>query len=226
MRTNQYIKEINQYRSDLSEENQKKFDEILLKIRFSNICNHDAEEFSHHCLDLFLQAEKEQTLIEEVLNTTDISAFCSNFIEETKRGYSIFQKLYWRLSSLPIIIFLFTGIWEMLVGYLIKAWVSKETLFTVPITLSMIVDTLAVILLVDLLIHNSYYFCNIFNGADKKKDRILTVFLWLGFCGLTALFVISKLFLTSILFHLNYLIFMGILGLLCIVQNLVENRKA
>lgn len=225
MRTKQYIKEINKYRPNLSTENQEKFDEILLKIRFSNICNHDAEEFSHHCLDLFLQAELEKTPIEEVLNTTDLNAFCNDFIEETTRGYSFFQKLYWRMSNLPMIVFLFTGIFEMLSGYLIKAWVNKQALFTVPVTISMIVNLLFVIIVIDYLIHHSYYFYNIFNGTDKKKDRIATICLWLGFCGLIGLFVLSKLFLGHILFYVNYLIFMGILGVFCILQMLFENRK-
>lgn len=225
MRTKQYIKEINKYRENLSKENQDKFDEILLKIRFSNICNHDAEEFSHHCLDLFLQAEKEQIPIEDVLNTHDINTFCNDFIEETKRGYSPLQKLYWRIGNLPFILFLFTGIWEMLIGYLIKAWVQKQTLFMVPVTLSMVVDFILVMILVDFLLNQSYFFHRIFNGTDKRKDRIATVCLWLGFCMLTALFVLSKLYLNYVLFHVNYFIFMAALGLLCLLQLFFENRK-
>jgi len=225
MRTKQYIKEINKYRENLSKENEEKFDEILLKIRFSNICDHDAEEFSHHCLDLFLQAEKDQIPIEEVLNTTDLNAFCNDFIDETKRSYTLLQKVYWRIANLPIIIFLFTGIWEMLIGYLIKAWVHKQTLLTVPVTLAMVVDSLIVIIIVDFFMNQSYYLYCIFNGTDKRKNRIATFCLWLGFCMLTALFVLSKLYLNYILFDVNYLIFMAVLGLFCLLQMLFENRK-
>lgn len=225
MRTKQYIKEINQYRVNLSTENQEKFDEILLKIRFSNINNHNAEEFSHHCLDLFLQAEKQQIPIEEVLNTSDLDAFCNDFIEETKSSYTNLQKLYWRFSNIPIIIFLFTGIWEMLIGYLLKAWFHKQSAFAVPVTVSMLVNTLLVIILVDVLINRAYYFFCSFSGNDKRKSRIATFFLWLGFCTLTALFVLSKLYLSNILFSVNYLIFMGVLGCIIFIQMLFENRK-
>jgi len=225
MRTKQYIKEINKYSTQLSKENQEKFDVILLKIRFSNINDHDAEEFSHHCLDLFLRAEKTQAPIEEVLGASDLNAFCNEFIEETQDGYSFVQKLYWHINTLPIIVIMFTGIWEMLIGYLIKIWVKKQILFTVPVTLSMVVDTLIVIVVVTVLIRNSYYFFTVFNGDDKSKDRIATFLLWLGFCALTGLFVVSKLYLTRILFSVNYFVFMGVFGAILFLQHLVENRN-
>lgn len=226
MRTKQYIKEINQYRPKLSPENQEKFDEILLKLRFSRICDHDAEEFSHHCLDLFLQAEKEQIPIEEILNTSDLDAFCNEFIKETKQGYSFLQKLYWRFSTIPLVFLLFTGIWEMLIGYLSKAWFARQVTFLVPVTFSMVLDLILVLFLVDFLLNKSYFFSKIFNGPDKKKDRIATFGLFLGFVLLTGVFVISKLFFSQVLFSVNYLMFMATLGTICALQWFFENRKA
>lgn len=226
MRTKQYIKEINQYRPNLSPENQEKFDEILLKLRFSKLCDHDAEEFSHHCLDLFLQAEKDQIPIEDILNTSDLGTFCNEFIQETKQGYSFLQKLYWRFNTIPLILLLFTGIWEMLIGYLSNAWFERQVTFLAPVTVSMVLDVLLVLFLVDLLLNKTYFFSKIFNGTDKKKDRMATFGLFLGFVLLTGLFVISKLFFTQVLFSVNYLIFMGTLGTICALQWFLENRKA
>lgn len=225
MHTKQYIEEINKYSRQLSKENQEKFDQILLKIRFSTINDHDAEEFSHHCLDLFLQAEKNQTPIEEVLGTRDLDDFCNDFIEETKSGYSYFQKLYWRVNMLPMILFLFTGVFEMLLGYLVRAWIKQDTFLTVPFTLSMLIDTLVVIIITAVMIKKTNYFYRIFNGNDKRKDRLVTFYLWLGSCAITGLFVVSKLFLPQILFTVNYLVFMGVLGTIWFVQHLVENRN-
>ena len=225
MHTKQYIEEINKYSRQLSKENQVKFDQILLKIRFSPINDHDAEEFSHHCLDLFLQAEKNQTPIEDVLGKSNLDDFCNDFIEETQSGYSYFQKLYWRINMLPMILFLFTGIFEMLVGYLVRAWIKQETFLTIPFTLSMLVDTLIVIFITAVMINKTNYFYRIFTGDDKRKDRLVTFILWLVFCAITGLFVVSKLFLPQILFTVNYLVFMGTLGTIWVVQHLVENRN-
>lgn len=225
MRTKQYIKEINKYSCNLSDENKEKFDELLIKIRFSNINDHDAEEFSHHCLDLFLQAEQDNVPIEDVLNTTDINSFCDNFIKETKSEYSIWQKIYAYFKNIPMIIFIFTGVFEILVGYLIKAWIRKETLFTVPFTLSMLANTILVILFIYILFAKAPSMYIIFNSDDKKKDRIATFILWLFCCALVGLFVLSKLFLTTVLFNVNYLIFMGVLGAIMLIQHLFEKRK-
>lgn len=226
MRTKQYIKEINQYRPSLSPENQDKFDTILLKLRFSRICDHDAEEFSHHCLDLFLQAEKEQVPIEEILNTSDLEAFCDEFIQETKQSYSYLQKIYWRIRYIPLTLFLFTGVWEMLIGYLSKEWIAKQFTIFVPVSISMILDFFIVLFLIDLLINKTYLFSKILNGSDKKKDRLATLTLFLGFVLLTGVFVVSKLFFSQVLCSVNFLVFVGIAGAICALQWFFENRKA
>lgn len=225
MRTKQYIKEINKYSATLSKENQDKFNEILLKLRFAKIDNYEAEEFSHHCLDLFLQAEETNTPVEELLATDDINAFCEEFIFESQSGYSFLKKLYCKINYLPMILFIFTGIFEMLIGYLLKAWVHKQALLTVPVTLSMAVNTLIAICVTYILFNKTYYLYKIFNCGDKKKDRLATIMLWLAFCMLTAIFILTKLFLPQVLFSLNYLIFMSVLGVVLIIQHLLNNRN-
>jgi DNA-binding ferritin-like protein (Dps family) len=224
MKTKQYIKEVNKFIGKLSEENKKKFENILFRIRFSKINDHDAEEFIHHCLDLFLQAEEGGIAVEEILGNNDIDSFCDEFIDETMEGYSAIEKIYWRVSRLPLIIFIFTGIFEMLVGYLIRAWVNGSRVFTVPVTLSIVVNTLIAITLTSYLLSNAAHLDKLFSD-DKKTDMKITFLLWIGFCVLIAIFVLTKLFFTKVLFEINYLIFMGILIIICFIQHFVENRN-
>lgn len=223
MKTKQYIKEVNKFSSKLSEENEKKFDNILFRVRFSKINDHDAEEFIHHCLDLFLQAEERGVEVEEILGNNDIDSFCDEFIEETMNGYSTIEKVYWRVSKLPIVLLIFTGIFEMLVGYLIKAWLNGSRVFTVPVTVSMIVNTLIAIVVTSYLLSKTARLDKLFS-SDRKTDVKITILLWLFFCGIIAAFVLSKLFLTKVLFEVNYLIFMGTLIIICSAQSLFENR--
>ncbi|MGB5822996.1 MAG: hypothetical protein WBH44_02895 [Proteocatella sp.] len=208
----------------LSKENEEKFTEILLKIRFSDINAHDAEEFSHHCLDIFLQAEKEQVPVETLLNTYDLDGFCNEYIAGIKSGYSVFQKYYWKFSTMPIIIFIFLGIWEMLGEYLVKARVDKYLFVSIPVKLSMIINTMLLIIAIMFLIEKIDYFNSAFNSGNKRNNRIATFLLWVGFCLITGLFVVSNLIFTQVLFHMNYLLFMGILGTLCLLQHLYENK--
>ncbi|MFR1709592.1 MAG: hypothetical protein ACLSV2_11885 [Clostridium sp.] len=224
MKTKQYIKEVNKFSSRLSEENEKKFDNILFRVRFSKINDHDAEEFIHHCLDLFLQAEERGVEVEEILGNNDIDSFCDEFIEETMNGYSAIEKVYWRVSKLPIVLLIFTGVFEMLVGYLIKAWVNGSRTFAVPVTVSMIVNTLITLIITSYLLSNIARLDKFFS-SDRKTDIKITILLWLFFCVLIAVFVLSKLFLTKVLFEVNYLIFMGTLIIICSAQSFFENRN-
>lgn len=224
MRTKQYIKEINNYVSKLTKENQEKFEFILLKIRFSRINDHDAEEFSHHCLDLFLTAEDKNIPVEDLLGNKDLEDFCNEFINETLKGYSWWEKLYWKINTLPLILLIYTGIYEMFIGYLLKSWIDNKFTFTIPVTLSMVANTIIILLLIHFLLNKvSYYYKATAN--NKKKDRLITFFMFLGFCFLIILFIVSKLALKVVLFKLNFLLFMGILGLICTLQHFLENRK-
>lgn len=228
MRTRQYIKEINKFSGELNETNKEKFDEILLKIRYSDINNHDAEEFSHHCLDLFLLAEKEKIPVEEVIGTSDLKLFCEEFISETRNGYSKWMKIYWKINLIPLVVFIFTGIYEMLVGYLIKEWVNKTAVLTVPVTLSMLVNTLIAIGIAYFVLSKIPALSKPTDKKTKKEERkemfLQWLFLCLFFSGLIGIFVLSKLFLTVALFEMNYIVFMGVLGIILFAQNYFENK--
>lgn len=225
MRINDYVKEINKYSPNLSAENNEKFSYILLKLRFAPIDNKDAEEFSNHILDIFLKAQEENKQVEELLNTNSIETFANEFIKESRENYSLLKKLYFKFNYLPLLLLIFTGIFEMFVGYLIKGWINKETLFTVPVTVSMLINTLIAFLFLNTLLKKSYFFYKAFNSNDKKKDFLATAGLYAGFLGLIIVFVLSKLFLTYVVFSINYVIFMAVLIALCIIQKIIENKN-
>jgi DNA-binding ferritin-like protein (Dps family) len=222
MRKNQYIKEINQYKNKLKKENQERFDEILLSLRYADINDQDAEEFTHHCLDLFLQAECEGIPIEEMLNTSDLDAFCQEFIKETKRGYSVWQKLYWQVNFIPIILLLFTAVWEMFAGYLLGEWAHGQMTLSVPVTISMVVDTLLVIVLVKVILQKRVL--AVLDAENTKKDKKGTIALFLGFCLMTGIFLLSKFFLSHVLFHVNFLAFLGVVAVTYLLQWIVEGK--
>lgn len=216
MKTKEYIKEINEYSSKLSDENKKKFDEILLKIRFSKINEHDAEEFSHHCLDLFLQAEKEGKCIEEVIGKEDIAAFCNEYISEMQNGYSILERLYWQVKYIPMILLIYVGIYEMLIGSLVGKWIKEGFSTSTPVTVSLIIDTIVAIGLVYLFSSKAYDFYKL---IDNKKFNIC---LYIFFVVLIGFFVLSKLFFSHILFNINYFAFIIVLSIICLLQNYFE----
>lgn len=222
MRKKQYIKEINRYKRKLSKENQERFDIILLKIRYADVSDQDAEEFLHHSLDLFLQAEEEKVPVEQVLNTNDLDAFCRDFIDETKRGYSVWEKFYWQIHHFPLIILIFAGFWEMLAGYLFKDWFQGQMTLSVPVTVSMIVNTLLVLVLAKIILQEKVLL--MLDVDDPKISKKVTVFIWLGFCLLTGAFVLSKLFLGQVVFTANFLGFVGVFGGICLLQWFVEGK--
>jgi len=88
----------------------------------------------------------------------------------------------------------------------------------------MVVNTLIAIILTSYLLSNAAVLDKLFSD-DKKTEVKVTFLLWIFFCILIAIFVLTKLFFTKVLFEINYLIFMGILIIICVIQHFVENRN-
>ena len=140
MKTKQLIKEMNQHSKKLTEEHKALFDEILLKIRFSDISENEAEEFSHHCMNLLLQAEQENLEVGAVLGTDNIDAFCNEYIKEVRSSYGVFRKIFIKIRYLPFILLIVVGVWEMFVNTLLPIWVKHKSItIEVPVPFSMII---------------------------------------------------------------------------------------
>ncbi|NLK95785.1 MAG: hypothetical protein GX275_11480 [Clostridiales bacterium] len=223
MKTKKYIQETSKYMDKLNEENSEKFDEILFRIRFSKVNDNEAEEFIYHCLDVFLEAQNKEISVEEALGINNIDEFCNDFINETKKNYSLFEKVYYKLQYLPLMIIIFTGIWQMLFGKLIKIWIKDGFTFEVPITLSMVVNLILVMFAIDVIFNKMYSICKWIDGKTNWKSFIV---LWIFFTILMGIFVLSELFLNIVIINVNYLVFMGIFIAILIIQHFYENNKS
>ncbi|MBU3160302.1 hypothetical protein KPL37_11140 [Clostridium frigoris] len=102
IKTSVLIKQLNKSAKNLSKENKKVFDDIILYIRFSNIKTRDGEEFLQQILESFLNAEQQGVSIEYMLGTNDIKHYCEEIVRAYKSSYN-----YLSLSSEYIMV---TGI--------------------------------------------------------------------------------------------------------------------
>ena len=88
IKTSTLIKQLNKSAKNLSEENKKIFDDIIIYMRFSNIKIRDTEEFLQQILDSFLNAEKQGVSIESMLGTSDIKQYCEEIVITYKSSYN------------------------------------------------------------------------------------------------------------------------------------------
>lgn len=209
MKTKELIKEMACYSEKLTEIHRKIFDEILLKVRFSNISERDAEEFSYHCLDLFLQAEQEGVDIETVLGTDNIDAFCNEYIEQARKSYSLLKKALLAIRYIPLVLLIFSGIWGMFVSVLLPEWIKQKAVtFDVPVTASLVVNS---ILAIGILYVTLRYVGKIsleLNYGTKKQDRKWSFVIFLVYLFIVAIFIVSGLYLRQELFHVHFIVFL------------------
>lgn len=220
MKTKKLIKEMASYSEKLAEGNREKFDDILLTIRYSNISEQDAEEFSYHCLNLFLQAEQENVDIKTILGTDDMDAFCNEYIEQVHSSYNLLKKSLLAIRYIPMLLLIFTGFFEMLIGVLLPLWIKqKELTFIVPVTLYMIIDCFVLFVITNFMLR---YFGKIsfdLNYGTKKQDRKWTLVIFFGYLLTLAFFVVSRLYLSQILFHVHFILFL----LVCVALDRLLN---
>lgn len=88
IKTKSLIKQLNKASENLSLENKKKFTDIVVYVRTSNIKTRDAEEFLQQILDSFLNAQKQGVSIENVLGTPDIKHYCEEIVDTYKSSYN------------------------------------------------------------------------------------------------------------------------------------------
>ena len=88
IKTKSLIKQLNKASENLVLENKKKFTDIVVYVRTSNIKTRDAEEFLQQILDSFLNAQKQGVSIENVLGTADIKHYCEEIVDTYKSSYN------------------------------------------------------------------------------------------------------------------------------------------
>lgn len=208
MKRRKLMKEMARYSNELTEENHKLFDKILLTIRFSNLSETDAEEFSHHCLNLFLQAQQEGIPVKRILGTEDIDAFCEEYIEQVYGSYSLLKKILLKVSYIPMILLLFTGFFGMFVNILLPVWIAQKAFtFHVAIPLSLVINTIFAIVVVYAVVNKLDQWLLAWDDMEKKQKRKWTFYLWAGNVLVIATFVLSGFYLRQILFQINVLLF-------------------
>lgn len=135
---------------------------------------------------------------------------------------NIFKKVYEKVSMIPITLLVFAGIYEMFIGDLIRGVINGNVSWMIPVTQSMIIDTVITLLVI-------YFLMNGFPKSykmlsnNKNTKWISTLILLMFVLTAIILFIVGQLFLGKTLFYLNYLVFMGILFILCILQKIIEN---
>ncbi len=214
MKRRKLIKETAYYSEKLTAENQKLFEKILLTIRYSRLSETDAEGFSHHCLNLFLQAEKEGVPVKTVLGTDDLDDFCADYIEQVYGAYSLPKKLLLKLYYIPEILFLFTGLFGMLLNLLIPSWIEyRKFTFDVGVPLSLVTNSILAIGVVSLVLHFMDRWILSWEELKKAQKRKWLFLLWGGNALIIGIFVLSIFYLNQIVFHVNFLVFL----LVCVI---------
>ncbi len=222
MKAKQYLKEILKYEEQLSEENREKFDIILFKIRFAHIDENDGAEFLYHCMDLFLKAQENQILPEKMLGTYDLNQLCERYIQECRGKYSFFKRIYWEIFYIPIVLLIYLGIFEMGLE-MIKYAREYGFTYNVRVNTGMIINTLIVLMAVNLLLSNAKWIYMKFDNTNKIEKRKC----FFAFLLLMVLFILVSLLVKQhmqvYMFQVNYFIFVGVLVIVCILQRFMEN---
>lgn len=222
MKEKQYLKEILKYEEQLSEENREKFDIILFKIRFAHIDEKDGAEFLYRCMDLFLKAQENQMPPEEMLGTYDLKQFCERYIQECRSKYSFLKRIYWEMFYIPIVLLIYLGIFEMgleMIQY------GREYGFTydVRVNTGMIINTMIVLMAVNLLLSNLQWIYLKFNSTNKIENRKCFFACWLLMLLFILVSLLVKQHMQVYMFQMNYFIFIGVLMSICVLQRIMEN---
>lgn len=224
MKSKEYINDVMKREEELSEQNREKFDIILLKIRFAHMDEKDGAEFLNRCMDVFFEAEQKGMLPEELLGICDLEAFSENFIRECRNGYSFLKRVYWEISYIPLVLLFYLGIFEM-GPEMIQYW--REYGFTQAVRLNtgMLINTLMVLMLINLLLSRLPALYIKINSTDRAENRKSFLLLWLLLVFFLFASVLVKRFMSVYMFQINYFIFLGVLLIVCILQNILEQKS-
>jgi DNA-binding ferritin-like protein (Dps family) len=206
IKTSSLIKQLNKSAKNLSLENKKIFDDIILYIRMSNIKTRDAEEFLQQLLDSFLNAQQQGVSIETMLGTPDIKKYCEEIISTYKSSYNYLSRYseYIMFTGMLITIFCIINYIIQNFSIITKGQVDNFTLY-LNFDLGLIFQLL---LTGPLFIAIFAYFRRNCFKESKKHDKIKEFFMLYGLnilliCTMVAFFMFVD---NVILFRLNIII--------------------
>lgn len=134
----------------------------------------------------------------------------------------ILKNLYDIIALIPITLLIFAGVYEMCFGNLLGGIIKGKVSWNIPITQTMIIDTFITLVIVYYLIKGfpKYYKKLMDNSKTKGFAKFL---LWASVVIAIFLFIFGKLYWNNTLFNVNYILFMIVLFLLCIMQKVCDN---
>lgn len=135
---------------------------------------------------------------------------------------NILKNLYDIVALIPITLLIFAGVYQMCFGNLLGGILHGKISWTIPITQTMIIDTVITFVVVYNLIKGfPKYYKKLMN--DSKTKGFATFLLLASVIIAILLFVLGKLYWNNTLFNINYILFMVVLILLCIIQKAFDN---
>jgi len=129
--------------------------------------------------------------------------------------------LYKKLSIIPITLLIVVGVYQICMGNLLGEIFNGKVTWILWVTQSMIIDTVITVIVI-------YFLINGFPKPYKKlRDNIKTkgiaTFILLASVIMAIiLFVIGKLFLNQVVFHINYILLLAVLIILCVLQKFID----
>jgi len=131
-------------------------------------------------------------------------------------------KIYEKISIVPITLLIFVGVYQICIGGLLGEIFNGHVSWILSVTQSMIIDTLIVLIIMYFLINGLPK--NYKRLRDNSKTKGIASFLLLTCVGIAIiLFIIGQLFLNQVVFRINYILFMAVLIILCVLQKKVDN---
>ena len=131
-------------------------------------------------------------------------------------------KIYEKISIVPITLLIFVGVYQICIGGLLGEIFNGHVSWILSVTQSMIIDTLIVLIIMYFLINGLPK--NYKKLRDNSKTKGIASFLLLTCVGIAIiLFIIGQLFLNQVVFRINYILFMAVLIILCVLQKKVDN---
>lgn len=134
----------------------------------------------------------------------------------------ILKKMYNIVALIPITLFIYAGIYEMCFGDLLRGIINGNASWIIPVTQTMVIDTVITLILVYYLVNGFPKFYKQLRENNKTKGFALFLLI-AGIAIAVFLFIFGKLYLNKILCNINYILFMVILLLICIIQKFFDN---
>jgi len=211
--------------SCLDPRNQKVMDQILIGLRFSFLCRQDKLMLARRILQRLREGEKRGLYAEATLETKDICRFVESQIQSVWDAYPLSLRIYQHTRLIPLILLCFTSLFDMLCSSLLPLWAAGSFSFTVPFTLSMLVNALLTVTYVLVLQQSAFRIHMARESREKQNVRMANLVFWLGSCLLLCLLVISRNFFTPVLGYLSWCDFTLALLLIMAIQQFYEMKR-